>query len=308
VLSVDLDEWYHSRRWVDGEQAQAIPDPKAVFRKLYGTDEPSGELIAPTMTLLALLRRYNVRVTFFVLGEVAQYYPDLVRRIAADGHEIASHGLHHVDMTVLGAQVLREHLEQSIERLRALTGRQPIGYRAPNLVYEPWATAVLEQLGFEYDASVCGSRPIGGKYRGWLGAPTYPYHPSYDNVAVPGTARLVEVPLAVFPFLKIAGGSSITTRVFGLQWARISIRSALGQGDAGYYLHPWELGHRPAVSGHWLRNTIFLRRTGEWMVRAVDRLLDEHASRIVTASEAAAGLAGVSGNARQAGMVEATPV
>ena len=54
ALSVDLDEWYHSRRWVDGEQAVAVPDTTALFRRLYGRDRPIGEVVGPTHDLLAL--------------------------------------------------------------------------------------------------------------------------------------------------------------------------------------------------------------------------------------------------------------
>ena len=86
VLSVDLDEWYHSRRWVDGRQAHGVVDNRELFQRLYGADRPAGEIIPPARALLDLFRRHGVRATFFVLGEIAQYYPDLVREIAGEGH------------------------------------------------------------------------------------------------------------------------------------------------------------------------------------------------------------------------------
>jgi peptidoglycan/xylan/chitin deacetylase (PgdA/CDA1 family) len=286
VLSVDLDEWYHSRRWVDGRQATAIPTTADVCRAVYGTDKPPGEIIAPTRALLALFDAQRVRATFFVLGEVAELYPDLVREIAAAGHEIATHGLVHADMTLLGSDRFARELDASLRILERLSGAAPIGYRAPNLVYEPWATRVLEQHGILYDASVCASRPLGGKYKGWKDAPTTPYHPAYDNVARRGDARLLEVPLPSFPVIRIAAGSSITTRVFGYHWSRIALSSALRAGDTSYYLHPWELGARPRVTGHRLRNAVFLRHTGPWMRAAVERLLGEFAGRFIRGCDA----------------------
>ncbi len=285
VLSVDLDEWYHSRRWVDGRQAAAIPTTRDVCRAVYGTDRPPGEVVAPTRALLGLLDSHRVTATFFVLGEVAELYPDLVREIAARGHEIATHGLVHADMTVLGPDRFARDLETSLGILERLSGAAPIGYRAPNLVYEPWATRVLETHGILYDATVCASRPLGGKYKGWADAPTTPYHPAYEDVARRGDARLLEVPLPSFPVIRIAAGSSITTRVFGYHWSRIALSSALRAGDTSYYLHPWELGARPQVTGHPIRNAVFLRRTGAWMRRALDRLLDEFAGRFICARE-----------------------
>lgn len=288
ALSVDLDEWYHSRRWIDGEQKNALPDTVALFRRVYGADVPAGEVLAPTRTLLDLLDRYRTRCTFFVLGEMAQWYPDLVRELAARGHEIACHGLHHVDMAVLGPDRFQSDLAEALAILQSVTGQRPIGFRAPNLVYEPWATAILEKLGFKYDSTVCVSRPIGGKYRGWSCAPLHPYHPSYDNVAQPGAATLVEVPLPCFPYLRFSAGSGIMTRLAGYHWTSVALRTAIRSGDTSYYFHPWELARKPAASEPGLKGSLFFRRSGPWMLRTVERLLQTYEGRIVPVRECAA--------------------
>jgi peptidoglycan/xylan/chitin deacetylase (PgdA/CDA1 family) len=290
ALSIDLDEWYHSRRWVDGRQKAELPDTAALFARLYNSDRPAGEILAPTRSLLDLFDRYGCRCTFFVLGEVAEWYPDLVREIAARGHEIACHGQHHVDMTVLGPRRFADLLDRAVDLLTGLAGDRPVGYRAPNLVYEPWATQILEEKGFLYDSSVCVSRPIGGKYRGWSRAPLHPYHPSYDNVAESGAARLVELPIPCFPLIRVSAGSGIMTRVVGYYWTLGGLQHAIRRGNTCFYFHPWEVGARPAVEGHTLRNALFLRRTGPWMLRAVERLLQRFDGRIVTARESAESL------------------
>ena len=89
ALSVDLEEWYHSGRWLRGPSIQPVPDMQGLFQRLYGSDHPAGEVVAPTRALLDLFDRHGVKVTFFVLGEIARYYPDLVREVADRGHEIA---------------------------------------------------------------------------------------------------------------------------------------------------------------------------------------------------------------------------
>ncbi|HEX5473715.1 MAG TPA: polysaccharide deacetylase family protein [Vicinamibacterales bacterium] len=285
ALSIDLDEWYHSRRWVDGGQKVAVPDMPALFEKLYRQPRPSGDVVAPTRALLDLLDRHRCRCTFFTLGEMGEWYPDLIREIVARGHELGCHGMHHVDMTVLGPDEFRRQLTRAAETLDSVAGVRPRGYRAPNLVYAPWATRILEETGFEFDASVCVSRPIGGKYKGWAGAPLHPYHPGYDNVAVPGDARLMEVPLPCFPVLRLSAGSGIITRIVGYRWTSIALSSTIRTGHTSYYFHPWEVGVRPRPDGHWLKNRIFLRRTGPWMLRAVDRILTTFADRIVPVGE-----------------------
>jgi peptidoglycan/xylan/chitin deacetylase (PgdA/CDA1 family) len=287
VLSVDLDEWFHSRRWTDGVQTQAVPDMAALLQTLYGSDRPSGEILAPTRALLDLFDRHQVKATFFVLGEVAVWYPELVREIARRGHEIGCHGLHHVDMTVLGPDTFAAQLERAVQILTPLAGARPVGYRAPNLVYEAWATRVLERLGFAYDTTVCVSRPIGGKYRGWSRAPHHPYHPSYDDVAQPGNARLMELPLPSFPVVKLSAGSGIMTRVLGFQWTMSTLRYRIRTGDTGFYFHPWEVAPRPAAAGQTWRSALFYRHTGAWMIGAVDRILTRFRGRVITGREAA---------------------
>jgi peptidoglycan/xylan/chitin deacetylase (PgdA/CDA1 family) len=288
ALSVDLEEWFHSRRWIDGQQAQRVPDTSEVLRRIYGAPAPAGEVLAPTRRLLEIFAAHRCRVTFFVLGEIAEWYPDLIREIAGQGHEIASHGMRHVDIPVLGPERFSAELGESLDLLERLSGSRPIGYRAPNLVYPDWATGILEQHGLLYDSSVCVSRSVGGKYKGWANAPLSPYHPRYDDVAVRGEARIVEVPLPSFPIVNVAAGSSIFTRVIGYHWTSIALRARVRSGDTAYYMHPWEFARRPQTDGHWLRNRIFLRRMGPWMDRSLGRILDTFAGRIATVGSVAA--------------------
>jgi Polysaccharide deacetylase/Domain of unknown function (DUF3473) len=288
ALSVDLEEWFHSRRWIDGQQAHHVPDTGEVLRRIYGTPAPAGEVLPPTRRLLEIFAAHDCRVTFFVLGEIAQWYPELIREIAAHGHEIASHGMTHVDIPVLGPERFSRELGESLDLLAQLTGTRPIGYRAPNLVYPAWATAILERHGLVYESSVCVSRSVGGKYHGWANAPLAPYHPSYDDVAAPGEARIVEVPLPSFPIVNIAAGSSIFTRVLGYRWTQVALWTRVRTGDTAYYVHPWESARRPHTHGHWLRNRIFLRRVGPWMERTLGRILRTFAGRITTVGNVAA--------------------
>jgi peptidoglycan/xylan/chitin deacetylase (PgdA/CDA1 family) len=185
VLSVDLDEWFHSRRWTEGVQTRTVPDTQALFRKLYGTDVPPGDLIAPVRSLLALFARHKVTCTFFVLGEVAEWYPALVRDIAEHGHEIGCHGLHHVDMTVLGPEVFASQLAQAVDVLTTTSGQRPVGYRAPNLVYEPWATGARAAGLHLRRRSACPGRL--GEVRNWAMRRIIPIIPATTTSAGPAT-------------------------------------------------------------------------------------------------------------------------
>jgi peptidoglycan/xylan/chitin deacetylase (PgdA/CDA1 family) len=291
VISVDLDEWYHCR-WATGSPHSRWKDTAAFFRAHYGSDRPSGELVAPTRRILELFARRGVRATFFILGEVAGYYPELVREIAAAGHEIGCHGFHHVDIDLLGPEGFRRELREGRDVLTQVVGRAPVGYRAPNLLLRDFMIPILREHGFVYDASVCTSRGLLGKDFGHEHVATNPYR-FRDRFSVPDAAGdLAEIPIPTVPVLRLPAATGILTRVLGVPWTMWGLRHALRTGDAQYYFHPYEMGTPPELSFS-LRERLFLRRLGPWMEAAVERILsrlEATGARFVTAGELAAEL------------------
>jgi peptidoglycan/xylan/chitin deacetylase (PgdA/CDA1 family) len=289
VLSVDLDEWYHCP-WATGSRRARWKDTETFFREHYGTDRPIGEMREPTLRILDLLDRLRIRSTFFVLGEVAETYPDLVGEIARRGHEIGCHGLRHVDPELIGPEGFRRDLAEGARRLRALVGQPVTGFRAPNLLLRDWMIPALRAEGFRYDASVCTARSLLGKD---FGHPHYAANPYRfrDRFSQPDPGGdLVEIPLPVFPGIRLPASTGILTRVIGRWWTLAALRSALRTGDAQYYFHPYELGPPPAIALSW-RERLFLRRLGPWMERAVEQIalqLRDWGARFVTAGELAA--------------------
>lgn len=125
--------------------------------------------------VLDFLDERNVRGTFFVVGTVARDEPDLVREIAARGHELALHGWRHVPLTELDPVSLRAEAAEGKARLEALGGAAVVGYRAPTFSLVPatsWATDVLAELGFTYSSSLMAAR---NPLFGWPGAPAEPF-------------------------------------------------------------------------------------------------------------------------------------
>jgi len=289
VVSVDLDEWYHCR-WATGAAHSRWPDTAAVFREHYGSDRPAGELVAPTRLILDLFERQGVRGSFFVLGEVATHYPDLVREIAARGHEVGCHGFHHVDADLLGPDVFARQLTDARRVLQGLLDRPLTGYRAPNLLLRDWMIPILREQGFDHDVSVCTSRGLLGKDFGHTHHADNPYRFRAHFAEPDVLGDLVEIPLPTFPYLRLPAATGILTRVAGVRWTTIALRHALGRGDAQYYFHPYEMGPRPQIPLGF-RERVFLRRLGPWMERAVDRILGTLRGwgvEFVTAAEMAA--------------------
>jgi peptidoglycan/xylan/chitin deacetylase (PgdA/CDA1 family) len=104
--------------------------------------------------LLAVLRRREVRATFFVPGLTASLYPDVIRRIVAEGHEVAWHGELHEPPPTMTRDALRRDLELGVEMLEQLAGTRPVGYRAPWWDQSIDAVELLGETGYDYDSSL----------------------------------------------------------------------------------------------------------------------------------------------------------
>ena len=120
-------------------------------------DEFESRVCANTERLLSLFDESGVKATFFILGWVAERHTALVRRIADNGHEIASHGYAHRLVYDLTRPAFRDDTRRAKAILENVTGRRVVGYRAPSYSITPrslWALDILIEEGFLYDASI----------------------------------------------------------------------------------------------------------------------------------------------------------
>ena len=103
------------------------------------------------MRMMEILEARKARATFFVLGWVAEKCPDLVRTLAAAGHEVASHGYGHGHVYSLQPSEFRSDVLRSKRYLEDLTGTAVRGYRAPCFSITEWAIPILEDAGPDHD-------------------------------------------------------------------------------------------------------------------------------------------------------------
>jgi polysaccharide deacetylase family protein (PEP-CTERM system associated) len=221
VLSIDYENW------VQLVHAEATGVARAVGRD---------GLARATDALLELLARRSVLATVFLLGTTAAAFPDLARRVADAGHEIACHGHQHLHYDRLDAQTITGELRRALATIEAATGQRPVGFRAPYFSVRRtnlWALELVAEAGFRYDSSIF---PIIHRRYGIAGWPREPH-------LVAG-GRLVELPLATVEVfgvrLPIAGGgyfralptAQIVAALDGL---------ALAGRSAVLYLHPYQL-------------------------------------------------------------------
>ena len=213
-------------------------------------DQFESRVVRNTHRILELLGMHEARATFFVLGWVAERHPDLLRDIARDGHEIASHGYAHEMIMNQTPEQFREDVRRTKAILEDLTGKAVIGYRAPSFTITPetrWTLQVLVEEGYLYDSSIV---PIVHDRYGFPGAS--PWYHRLSTAAGP----LWEVPPTTVKVggvrVSVAGGGYLRLYPFGLfQWL---LRRAESEGHPlVLYAHPWELDpDQPRMNGPWL--------------------------------------------------------
>lgn len=222
--------------------------------------------------LLDLLRRYEARATFFVLGWVADRYPLLIRTIAAAGHEIASHGWDHRRITQQTPQAFRESVHRTKAALEDLVGESVDGFRAPSFSIvrgHEWALEVLLEEGYVYDSSLF---PVARRSYGYNGGTREPHALS----CAAGT--IIEIPPTTLRRwglnLPAAGGAYFRLLPYAL--ARTALRESEAGGIPGtFYIHPWEIDpEQPRLTVSWstrARHYGGLKRT----LPRLERLLTE---------------------------------
>src|SRR5258708_27699945 len=144
AMSIDVEDYYHVSVF-DGIV------PRAQWAGM------ESRVCRNTDRLLDIFAEYGVRSTFFVLGCVGERHPDLVRRIAEAGHEVASHGYAHRLIYDQTTAAFREDVRKAKGLLEEVSGRKVVGYRAPSYSITPrtlWALDVLLEEGYQYDSSI----------------------------------------------------------------------------------------------------------------------------------------------------------
>jgi polysaccharide deacetylase family protein (PEP-CTERM system associated) len=196
-------------------------------------------LDSSTKWLLDALAEARTRATFFVVAQIAEHNPALIRRIVREGHELASHGWDHRRVQHFTHASFREDLKHSKDVLENLSGEPVVGYRAPTFSITretAWALDVLAEEGMLYDSSIY---PVRHDRYGVPSAPRSPFLARGERHSLlelpPTTLRLLGMNLPM------GGGGYF--RLFPLLFTRWAVGQTLRQCSppiAMLYFHPWE--------------------------------------------------------------------
>ncbi len=188
--------------------------------------------------ILAMLAETDTKSTFFVLGWIAERYPNIVRKIVDGGHELASHGYNHQRVSNLTPQAFQEDISKTKALLEELGCVTVLGYRAPSYSIGEqnlWALDVLREVGYRYSSSI------------------YPI--AHDHYGMPSASRFTFSPIESSPFLEIpittasflgkrwpAGGGGYF-RLFPYAFSKWMLNrvNTDDQQPGIFYFHPWEI-------------------------------------------------------------------
>lgn len=235
ILTVDLEEWFvveNLRGVIAQEEWEELP------RRVEEN----------TRRILELFSDYKVRSTFFVLGWVADKYPDIIKEISLSGHEVGCHSYYHRRVDSLDRDEFKRDTEMAVKAIYNATGITPVGYRAPSWSINsniPWAFEVLAELGFLYDSSLF---PIAHDLYGEPEAPRKLMRMKLDNGML-----LYEIPASTIKILgknfPVGGGGYLR---HGPLWFTTWMINHLNREDqpAVIYIHPWEVDkNHPKMEG-----------------------------------------------------------
>lgn len=224
-FTVDLEDWFHG-----------LELPSTSWSCFESRIEASLSL------LLDLLSANHVRATFFVLGPVAERFPQLVRDLARAGHEIGTHGYSHQFVYRQSPQQFETELRRSKDMLEDMVSQPVRSHRAAffSITLDSlWALDILAAQGIRYDSSVF---PVVNYRYGIPGAPRQIHR------ILCRQGDLIEFPPSTIRFfgvnVPVCGGAYF--RILPYWFTRLGLRKLNAAGQpAIFYIHPWELDPAP---------------------------------------------------------------
>ena len=223
IITVDFEDLYHCQSSYN-------------FHHPFSQYEEQKRIASSASITLDLLHKQNVKATFFVVGEIAERYPEIIRLISDRGHHIGSHSYEHRLISTMGPEEFRKDLERSINVLETITNKRVNSYRAPAWSVgnrqNAWFWDVLRDCNIKYDSSIFPTKNF------LFGEPNAP---RFINERPRGIIEIPPSTLRIFrKNIPFSGG--IYLRAQPLKTIKWCIRNHNRKGmPIVMYFHPWEI-------------------------------------------------------------------
>ena len=226
VLGIDFEDWFHPE----------------LIQKILTNEKKEPKVIQGIDKIIDWLNHRDTYATFFVVGELLEYQPDILDKIIGNGHEIGFHTMHHTRLDTIG---FKEKFEKEIKKFEKLTSGKSKGFRAPTFSLNQsskWLIDVLEENNYQYDSSIVPAKTI---MYGFPNAEKKPYKISSRSLEHEDIqAKVIEFPILVTKFLgrNIPAGGGFYVRTLPQKIISNAIKNnEKNQIPAVFYVHSWEL-------------------------------------------------------------------
>jgi len=261
LLGIDFEEWYHPE----------------LIQKYIKKEKNEPKIIHGIEKIINLLRLKDTKATFFVVGELLEFKPEILDIILDNDHEIGFHTMKH---TNLDDQGYKEKFEEEIKKYEILTNKRSKGFRAPTFSLNKksaWALDILEKNNYLYDSSIV---PANSGMYGIPDAQENPYKISSKDITKHDpNAKIIEFPLLVTRFLgkKIPAGGGFFLRTLPMRVIKKALRDYEERDiPASFYIHSWELTpeYMPDITLPYKENFITFHNINK-AYKKMSELLDE---------------------------------
>jgi len=225
LLGIDFEDWYHPELI-----QQTLGKEKKIPKVINGLDK-----------ILDLLRKNETFATFFVVGELIEFRPEIQDKILNDGHEIGFHTMYHTNLNKMNS----ECFDNEVKRFAEITNKKSRGFRAPTFSLNSntsWSIDILERNNYIYDSSMVPAKT--GMY-GDPNAEIKPYKISSSSLSRDDpAAKIIEFPLMITSFLgrKIPTGGGFFLRTLPFKITKKAIYNYQKKHiPSTFYVHSWEL-------------------------------------------------------------------
>ena len=226
LLGIDFEDWFHPE----------------LIKKYLKDDEKEPKVINGIGKILELLRKNDTSATFFVVGELLEFEPEILDKILENGHEIGFHTMYHTRLNDFNS---KEEFSNELKKFSKLTNNKSKGFRAPTFSLDSstsWAVEALVENNYLYDSSVV---PAKSSMYGHPNAQENPYKISSESIeSQDENGKLMEYPLLVTKFLgkKVPAGGGFFLRTLPMRIIKNAIKEyEKREIPATFYIHSWEL-------------------------------------------------------------------
>lgn len=291
ALSIDVEDWYHTPL-VTGASFSRYKTLDEFFAEWKGKYDTITE---PTLKILDLLKKYNIKATFFVVANVVQNYPEIVEALKKSPHEIGCHSLNHYSAidsrSKKPLQSIQDWKNELIEAKRILEttfNREIIGYRAPGAYFGKWMVPILVELGFKYDSSIAYNSLYNKTDAKLIDIPKVPYRLNSNTLGAENPdSNLLELPWANFRFFgkNLPTGGAYFFRLMGYHFYKYVIKKNLELGDTMFYFHPIDCTDSEIPLSNFKSRPFYWINKGTKTLRKIERLFNYFDGKFCSCSE-----------------------